>query len=120
MMSLMIVDLVDNQYNLFGTNDPEDDIRKDAFTGAGCEYKNSLARVRMQRAGERTFPVDPQQRTGLFPILEGSTLREPHTGAFMMSITSNIVIYVWVRRLEPICEVLPELIPCRQVESPRQ
>jgi hypothetical protein len=74
----------------------------------------------MQRAGERTFPMDPQQRTGLFPILEGSTLGEPHTGAFMMSITSSVVIYVWIWRLEPICEVLPELIPCIQVESLRQ
>ena len=74
----------------------------------------------MQRVGERTFPVDPQQRTGLFPILEGSTLGEPHTGALMMSITGSVVIYVWIRRLEPICEVLPELIPCRQVEFLRQ
>jgi hypothetical protein len=109
LMSLMIADLVDSQYiyNLFGTNVPEDGVRKNGFTSAGCEYKSSLARVGAQRAGERTFPVDPQQRTGLFPILESSTLGEPHAGALMMSITSNIVIYVWVRRREPIQYVVP-------------
>ena len=44
-------------------------------------------------------------------MLEGTTLGEAHTGALMMSITGNVVIYVGIRRFEPICEVL-ELIPC--------
>ena len=110
LMSLIIADLVDSQYIIY-TYNPEGDIRNNAFTSARCEHASLLARVRVQRAGERTFPVNPQQRTGLFPILEGSTLDEPHAGALVTSITSSVVIYVWVRRLEPICEVLPELIP---------
>ena len=97
----MIADLVDSQYMIF-TYDPADDVRKDAFTSARCEHASLLARVRVQRAGERTFPVDPQQGTGLFPILEGSTLDEPHACAPVMSITSNVVIDVWVWRREPI------------------
>src|SRR5216683_1623276 len=107
-MSLMIADLVDGQYIIY-TYDPEDDVRKNAFASARCEHASLLARVRVQRAGERTFPVDPQQRTGLFPILEGSTLDEPHAGALVMSITSNVVINVWVWRREPI----QYFVPCK-------
>ena len=56
--------------------------------------------------GEHTLSVDPQQRSGRFPILERGALGEPYPGAFVMSTARNVVIYGCIWRSEPFREVL--------------
>jgi hypothetical protein len=49
-------------------------------------------------AGGRTFSVDPQEGTGLFPTLKDTALSEPHGGAFVTGVVCSIEIYEWIRR----------------------
>jgi hypothetical protein len=48
--------------------------------------------------GGCTFSVDPQEGTGLFPILEDFALSEPHGGAFVTGVIRRIKVYEWIRR----------------------
>jgi hypothetical protein len=42
--------------------------------------------------------MDPQERTGLFPILEDIALSEPHGGAFVTGVIRSIEVYEWIWR----------------------
>ena len=66
-------------------------------------------------AGGCTFSVDPQEGTGLFPILEDVALSEPHGGAFVAGVICGIEVYEWIRRRKPICKVLAQLVPYKHL-----
>ena len=94
-------------------NELEDNVRKNAFTRTSCEHASTLARARAKSTGRCTFSVDPDQRSGLFPVLEGSTFDEPHASTLMMSIAGSVVIDEWIRGGEPPHEVVQQLFSCK-------
>ena len=59
-------------------------------------------------AGGGTFSMDPQEGTGLFPILEDAALSEPHCGAFVTGVVCSIEVYEWIWRRKPFCKVLAQ------------
>ena len=57
--------------------------------------------------------MDPQQGTGHFPILEGTTFNKPCRGAFMVRGARSVLVYGRVWRTEPLSKVLSQLVPCK-------
>ena len=57
--------------------------------------------------------MDPQQRTGYFPILKGTTLDKPRRGAFMVRDARSVLVYGRVWRTEPLSKILSQLVPCK-------
>ena len=66
----------------------------------------------MQRAKVRTLSINPQQGPGVFPISEGAAFGEPQSGALVMSIERNAVIYGRIWRRKPVHSVSSRLVPC--------
>jgi hypothetical protein len=60
-------------------------------------------------AGGCTLSVDPQEGTGLFPILEDVALSEPHGGAFVTGVIRRIEVYEWIWRRKPVCKVFAQI-----------
>jgi len=72
-----------------------------------------LARARAKNTGKCMFSVDPDQRSGLFPVLEGSTFNEPHASSLMISIAGSVVIDEWIWGREPTCKAIQQLSFCK-------
>jgi len=92
-----------------GSDEPEHTLPR-----TGYRIKDPSARAKEQRETKCTFPVDPQQRTRFLPPLEGVTLHEPQGGAFVASITCDVIIYRWIWGRKPVFEVLSQLVPCEK------
>ena len=98
---LIIAELIDlSVYKSHVRNELEDDVHKNAFTRTSCEHASTSARASTKSTGS-TFSVDPDQRSRLFPVPEGTTFDEPHASTFMMSIIGSVVIDEWIRGREP-------------------
>ena len=62
------------------------------------------------RAEGRTFSMDPEERAGCLPILEGVALSKPESSAFMVNFACGVVIYGWIWGIEPVSKVTSNLI----------
>jgi hypothetical protein len=101
LISWIIAELIDGRYIAYRTKrNRRVTYVRTVFPApaVNIEHADLLARARKKGARECTFSVDPQQRTGLFPLLEDITFDEPHTGSLVMSIAGGIEIYGRVRR----------------------
>jgi hypothetical protein len=70
-----------------------------------------------ESVGGCTLSMDPQEGTGLLPILEDAALSEPHRGTFVTGLVCSIEINEWIRRRQPVRKVSAQLVPCKHVSQ---
>lgn len=91
-------------------------VRDDTLPGT-CYWRGGLLAREDAEMRERTFPVDPQQGSRLFPVPECAALNEPRRRAFVMNTTRSVKIYGRIWRGEPFSDVLSQLIPCENTQG---
>ena len=64
-----------------------------------------------KRHVELTLSMDPQERSDRDPVLEYSTVEEPHSCSLILSLAPDVVICGRVRGRKPFANVLFNLCP---------
>jgi hypothetical protein len=64
-----------------------------------------------------TFSMGPQDGSCRLPLFKGIAVDKPFSSSTVMNTTSDIVVYGWIRRGQPVSDILLHLVTYRYLST---